>query len=125
MGLFVLQIFMVIALVRALQTMSTGAALAMFFAYAALMGVTLSSILLYYASGTIAMAFGVAAIVFVLMSVIGIVTKQDLTKWGPILLFGLNRLDSGNDSQHLFAKLHSGFNHHLHRHHPLHGLDCI
>lgn len=89
MGLFVLQIFMVIALVRALQTMSTGAALAMFFAYAALMGVTLSSILLYYASGTIAMAFGVAAIVFVLMSVIGLVTKQDLTKWGPILLFGL------------------------------------
>jgi FtsH-binding integral membrane protein len=35
------------------------------------------------------MAFGVAAIVFILMSVIGLVTKQDLTKWGPILLFGL------------------------------------
>ena len=89
MGLFILQIVMVVALVKALQTMTTGAALAMFFAYAALMGVTLSSILLYYTSGTIAMAFGVAAIVFILMSVIGIVTKQDLTKWGPILFFGL------------------------------------
>lgn len=89
MGLFILQIVMVVALVKALQTMTTGAALAMFFAYAALMGVTLSSILLYYTSGTIALAFGVAAIVFVLMSVIGLVTKQDLTKWGPILFFGL------------------------------------
>lgn len=88
-GLFILQIVMVVALIKALQTMSTGAALAMFFAYAGLMGVTLSSILLYYTSGTIAMAFGVAAIVFVLMSVIGLVTKQDLTKWGPILFFGL------------------------------------
>jgi hypothetical protein len=89
MGLFILQIMMVVALVKALQTMSTGAALAMFFAYAGLMGVTLSSILLYYTSGTIAMAFGISAVVFILMSVIGIVTKQDLTKWGPILFFGL------------------------------------
>jgi uncharacterized protein len=89
MGLFILQIVMVVALVKALQTISTGAALAMFFAYAALMGVTLSSILLYYTSGTLSMAFGVAAIVFILMSVIGLVTKQDLTKWGPILFFGL------------------------------------
>jgi hypothetical protein len=89
MGLFILQIVMVVALIKALQTMTTGAALAMFFVYAALMGVTLSSILLYYAAGTIAMAFGVSAVVFVLMSVIGLVTKQDLTKWGPILFFGL------------------------------------
>lgn len=88
-GLFVLQIVMVVALVKALQTISTGAALTMFFVYAGLMGLTLSSILFYYTSGTITLAFGVAAIVFVLMSVIGIVTKQDLTKWGPILFFGL------------------------------------
>lgn len=89
MGLFVLQIVMVIALVRALQKMSTGAALAMFFVYAGLNGLTLSSIFMYYDFGTIALAFGVAAMVFILMSVIGLVTKQDLTKWGPILLFGL------------------------------------
>ena len=89
MGLFILQIMMVIALVRALQKMSTGAALAMFFVYAGLNGLTLSSIFMYYDFGTIALAFGVAAMVFILMSVIGLVTKQDLTKWGPILLFGL------------------------------------
>jgi len=89
MGLFILQIVMVVALVKALQTMSTGAALGMFFVYAGLNGLTLSSIFMYYDFGTIALAFGVAAIVFVLMSVIGLVTKQDLTKWGPILFFGL------------------------------------
>lgn len=89
MGLFILQIVMVVALVKALQTMSTGAALAMFFVYAGLNGLTLSSIFMYYDFGTIALAFGVAAIVFVLMSIIGLVTKQDLTKWGPILFFGL------------------------------------
>ncbi len=89
MGLFILQIVLVVALVKALQTMSTGAALAMFFVYAGLNGLTLSSIFMYYDFGTIALAFGVAAVVFVLMSVIGLVTKQDLTKWGPILFFGL------------------------------------
>jgi uncharacterized protein len=89
MGLFVAQIALVIALVGALQKLSTGAALAMFFLYAGLMGITMSTIFIVYDIGTVTMAFGVTAIVFVLMSVIGLVTKQDLTKWGPILLFGL------------------------------------
>jgi len=88
-GLFVAQIALVIALVRSLQKLSTGAALAMFFAYAGLMGITMSTIFFVYDIGTVTLAFGVSAVVFVLMSVIGLVTKQDLTKWGPILLFGL------------------------------------
>jgi FtsH-binding integral membrane protein len=89
MGLFVVQIALVIALVGALQKLSTGAALALFFVYAALNGITISTIFVVYDIGTVTMAFGVAAIVFILMSVIGLVTKQDLTKWGPILFFGL------------------------------------
>jgi len=89
MGLFVAQIALVIALVGALQKLSTGVALAMFFLYAGLMGITMSTIFIVYDIGTVTMAFGVTAIVFVLMSVIGLVTKQDLTKWGPILFFGL------------------------------------
>ena len=88
-GLFIVQIVMVIALVAALNKLSTGAALALFFAYAALLGVTLTSILLVYDIGTITMAFGITAILFVILSIIGLTTKQDLTKWGPILLVGL------------------------------------
>ena len=61
----------------------------MFFAYAALNGVTLSSILLAYDLGVVTMAFGVTAVVFTLLTIVGLTTKQDLTKWGPILFFGL------------------------------------
>jgi len=89
LGLFIVQIAMVIALVAAIQKLSTGAALALFFAYAALMGVTLSSIFIVYDIGTITMAFGVTAVVFVLLSIVGMTTKQDLTRWGPILFFAL------------------------------------
>ncbi len=89
LGLFVAQIALVIALVGALNKLSTGAALGLFFVYAALNGVTLSSILLAYDLGTVTMAFGVTAVVFVLLSIVGLTTKQDLTKWGPILFFGL------------------------------------
>jgi FtsH-binding integral membrane protein len=89
MGLFIVQIVLVIALVRSLQKLSTGAGLAMFFVYAALNGITISTIFFVYDIGTVTMAFGVTAAVFILMSVIGFVTKQDLTKWGPILFFGL------------------------------------
>ncbi len=89
MGLFIGQIVLVIALVAAIQKLSTGAALALFFLYAGLMGITLSSIFIVYDIGTITMAFGVSAAVFVLLSIVGMTTKQDLTRWGPILLFGL------------------------------------
>ncbi len=89
MGLFVAQIALVIALVGAINRLSPTAATALFFLYAGLMGVTLSSIFWIYDIGTITMAFGVTAVVFVLLSIVGITTKQDLTRWGPILLFGL------------------------------------
>lgn len=88
-GLFILQIVMVIAIVGAIAKLSTGAATALFFAYAALMGITLSSIFLVYDIGVITMAFGVTAAIFLILSVVGLTTKQDLTRWGPILFFGL------------------------------------
>ena len=56
------------------------------------MGVTLSMIFLVYDLGTIALAFGVTTAVFGVLSVIGLTTKKDLTRWGPVLrasLFGL------------------------------------
>lgn len=89
LGLFIAQIALVIALVAAIQKLSTGAALGLFFLYAGLMGITLSSIFFVYDIGTITTAFGVTAVVFVLLSIVGLTTKQDLTRWGPILLFGL------------------------------------
>jgi FtsH-binding integral membrane protein len=89
MGLFILQIVMVVAIVGALNRIPTGVATALYFAYAALMGFTLSSIFIVYDIGVITMAFGVTAVIFLVLSVVGLTTKQDLTRWGPILFFGL------------------------------------
>lgn len=88
-ALFGVELALVIALVAAIQRLSPAAAAGLFFLYAALNGITLSSIFLVYDLGTVTMAFGVTATVFVLLSIVGLTTKQDLTRWGPILFFGL------------------------------------
>lgn len=89
MGLFVGEIALVIAISAAIMKLSPAKALALFFLYAALNGVTMSMIFLAYTGGTIIMAFGTTATLFGIMSVVGYTTKSDMTKWGPILLMGL------------------------------------
>ncbi len=84
-GFFVL----IISIGRAASKMSSGKALALYFVFAALMGVWLSMIFLIYAPGAIVFTFGLTAAIFVLLTIVGLTTKQDLTRWGPILLFGL------------------------------------
>ncbi len=68
------------------------AALGLFFLYSGLIGVTLSVIFVAYELGTIGLAFGATASVFAGLSIVGLTTKKDLTRLGPILfaaLFGL------------------------------------
>ncbi len=88
-GLLVAEIGLVIAISAAIMKLSPAKALALFFLYAALNGVTMSVIFLAYTSGTVIMAFGTTSVLFGIMSVVGYTTKSDLTKWGPILLMGL------------------------------------
>ncbi|GEP19147.1 Bax inhibitor-1/YccA family protein [Pediococcus argentinicus] len=59
----------------------------MLFGFAGFFGITLSGIFLVYNLGTIAAAFFSAAIVFIVMAVIGLTTKRDLSKMGT-QLFG-------------------------------------
>jgi len=61
----------------------------LFLVYAALNGVTLSGIVLYYAHAAIASAFVVTAGMFAAMSLYGFVTRRDLTAWGSLLFMGL------------------------------------
>ena len=89
LGLFVVEIGLVIAISAAIMKLSPAKALTLFFLYAALNGVTMSVIFLAYTSGTVIMAFGTTSVLFGIMSVVGYTTKSDLTKWGPILLMGL------------------------------------
>jgi hypothetical protein len=86
LGLFVVQIIMVIALTAAIARLSTGVAVGLFLAYAALLGVTLSFIFLAYTDASIATTFFITAGTFGVMSIFGFVTKRDLTKLGSLLL---------------------------------------
>jgi hypothetical protein len=88
-GLIIGEFVLVIAISRVVTRVSPMAGLALFFLYAALNGATLSVIFLAYQLGTIVLAFGVTAVTFGIMSIIGFTTKQDLTKWGGILFMAL------------------------------------
>jgi uncharacterized protein len=85
LGLFVVQLILVIALTAAITRLSTGAAVALFIAYAALLGITLSAIFIVYTDASIATTFFVTAGTFGVMSIFGYVTKRDLTKMGSLL----------------------------------------
>jgi FtsH-binding integral membrane protein len=86
LGLFVVQIILVVALTAAISRLSTGVAVALFVGYAALLGVTLSSIFVVYTDASIATAFLVTGGTFGVMSVFGFVTKRDLTRLGSLLI---------------------------------------
>ncbi len=87
--LFIAQIALVIAISAAINKISAGVATAMFVLYAALMGMTLSAIFLVYALGTIATAFVATAGMFGAMSLVGFITKKDLSSLGSFLFMGL------------------------------------
>lgn len=69
--------------------MSEASAKACFYGYAALMGVSLSTIFLVYTGASVARAFFVTASVFGAMSLYGYTTKRDLTGIGSFLFMGL------------------------------------
>jgi len=72
-----------------IQSMSVAAAQTSFLAYAALIGVTLSSIFLIYTYASIAQVFFIAAATFGAMSLYGYTTKRDLSGFGSFLFMGL------------------------------------
>ena len=88
-GALILEIVLVATLAVAIWKLSTGAATAIFFAYAAMNGFTLSLVLLLYASQTLTLAFVSTAALFGAMTIVGLTTKLDLTKLGTFLFMGL------------------------------------
>ncbi len=88
-GLMFGELILVMVLSAGIQKLHPALAGVMFFAYAALNGVTLSAIFLVYQLGSIGMAFLVAACLFGAMSLIGYSTKKDLSSWRSFLMMGL------------------------------------
>jgi len=87
--LFLAQIGLVIGLSAAIERLAPLTAVALFIAYAALNGLTLSAILLVYTSTSIAQAFLAAAATFLVMSFYGATTKRDLSTAGNLLVMAL------------------------------------
>jgi FtsH-binding integral membrane protein len=90
--LLILQVGAVFALTGAINRMSSAVAGLIYFAYAALTGVTLSFIFLVYTQGSIYSMFAVTAFAFTGLSSFGYITKRDLGPVGAfcsMALFGL------------------------------------
>ena len=76
-------------LIFRISSMSPEKAKALFFGYAAMLGLSLSSIFLIYSTASIAQTFFVTSSMFLSMVIYGYVTKRDLTSFGSFLLMGL------------------------------------
>ena len=72
-----------------IQSMPVGRARALFFVYAGLIGVMLSTIFLVYTGASITMTFFTTAAAFAGLSLVGYTTKRDLTGMGSFLVIGL------------------------------------
>lgn len=88
-ALIIAEFGLVLYLTARINKMSLTAAKTAFFAYAALNGLTLSTIFLAYTAGSLAGTFVVAASAFGVMSLYGYITKKDLTSWGHLLMMFL------------------------------------
>ncbi len=72
-----------------INRMSEGTAKALYWAYAAVMGLSLSSIAIVYTGTSIATTFFATAGAFAGLSLFGYTTKRDLSGFGTFLLMGL------------------------------------
>jgi len=83
------QLGLVVALSAMATRVSTGVAALMFFGYAALTGVTFSTLFLIYTATSIASTFFVTAGAFAGLSAFGAVTRRDLSAIGRFAIFAL------------------------------------
>jgi hypothetical protein len=80
---------MLLVLSFGINRLSASTAQLLFWAYAALMGLSLSSIFLVYTGESIARTFFITAAAFGALSLYGYTTKTDLTAFGKFLFIGL------------------------------------
>jgi hypothetical protein len=80
---------MVLLLGFGINRMSIGAAFLAFWAFAALMGLSLAGIFLVFTGASIARVFFISAATFAAMSLYGYTTGSDLSRFGACLFMGL------------------------------------
>lgn len=79
----------VLVLSFGINRLSTGTAQAIFWAFAAVMGASISTIFLRYTGGSIATAFFSTTVAFLGLSIVGYTTKRNLSAMGTFLIMGL------------------------------------
>ena len=79
----------ILAMSFGMNRFSTPALQAMFWGFATLMGLSMSTIFLVYTGESIALAFFSTAAAFAGLSLFGYTTKKDLTGWGSFLIMGV------------------------------------
>lgn len=72
-----------------MQTMSASSAQMLFWAFCAVMGLSMASIFLVFTGNSIARTFFIAATMFGATSLYGYTTKRDLSQFGSFLIMGL------------------------------------
>ena len=87
--LFIAQLAIVVVISAAINRISATAALALFFVYAASLGITIGLIVASYTTGSVVTAFLSASAMFGAAAVYGHVTKRSLARLGGILFMGL------------------------------------
>ncbi len=82
-------LIMILVMGAKMQRMSTSGAQTFFWAFAAVMGVSMSVIPLIYSGTSIATTFFATAVAFMSLSLYGYTTKKDLSGWGTFLIMGV------------------------------------
>lgn len=82
-------IIMIFSINSAVANMNASKASVLFWIFSALMGVSLSNVLLVYTGASIVNAFLVTAAGFLGLSLYGYTTKKSLASWGAFLMMGL------------------------------------
>ena len=84
-GLFIIQVIVVVALSARINQMNAGGAALLFLLYAALVGLSLSSIFLLYSQDQIYSVFFITSATFLVTSLIGMLIKKDMSSSGHFL----------------------------------------
>lgn len=87
--IFILELIVVIGLSWLAPKLHPVVAASLFLFYAVLNGLFFGLIVPLYTEGSVLVAFGATAGTFLVMSLYGMVTKSDLTKFGSLALMGL------------------------------------
>lgn len=88
-GLCVVQIALAVVLGMRVTKMKSATARVMFYVYAAIMGFSLSTIFMAYDLGTIGISLALCAGFFFALTMLGMTTKVNVLKAGPVLMVGL------------------------------------